>query len=76
MNPVRQGECIYCDDLFAEEIPVWYQKSGKENSEWLSMCEEERNQTTALLEQVASLNNVIKAYKQVRRNGGVQEWTK
>ena len=70
MNPARQGECSYSDDLFAVEIPVWYQNNGKVNPEWLSICEEERNQTTALLEQVVSLNNLIKAYKQVRRNGG------
>ncbi len=46
MNPARQGACWYSDDLFAVEIPVWYQNSGKVNPEWLSMCEEERNQTT------------------------------
>lgn len=70
MNPARQEECCYSDDLFVMELPVWYQNNGKVNPEWLSICEEERNQTTALLERVASLNNLIKAYKQVRRNGG------
>ena len=37
---------------------------------WLSICEEERNQTTDLLEQITSLSNLQKAYQQVRRNGG------
>jgi hypothetical protein len=48
-DPGRQGECGYSEDLFAERIPVWYQASGKVNPEWLSICEEERNQTTGQL---------------------------
>lgn len=70
MNPAGQEECIYGDDLFVTELPVWYQKNGKVNPEWLSICKEERNQTTDLLERIASFNNLQKAYKQVRRNGG------
>lgn len=70
MNPAGQEECIYNDDLFAVEIPVWYQKNGKVNPVWLSICEEERNQTTKLLERVTSLSNLQKAYKQVKKNGG------
>jgi len=63
-------ECDYSDDLFAKAIPVWYQDSGKVNPERLSICKEERNQTTDLLEQITSFSNLQKAYKQVRRNGG------
>jgi RNA-directed DNA polymerase len=70
IKSARQKECDYSDDLFAVEIPVWYQSSGKVNPEWLSICKEERNQTTALLEQIISFGNLEKAYKQVRRNGG------
>lgn len=68
MNPM--GEWGESGDLFGLEIPVWYEKSGKVNPEWLSMCEEERNQTTGLLEEIASPSNLVKAYKQVKRNGG------
>jgi len=68
MNPT--GEWGTSGDHFALEIPVWYEKSGKVSSEWLSMCEEERNQTTGLLEEIASPSNLVKAYKQVKRNGG------
>jgi group II intron reverse transcriptase/maturase len=34
------------------------------------MCNEERNQTTGLLERVTSLSNLQKAYKRVKKNGG------
>jgi RNA-directed DNA polymerase len=70
MKSAGQEERIYSDDLFATAIPVWYQNSGKVNPEWLSICKEERNQTTGLLEQVTSFSNLQKAYQQVRRNGG------
>ena len=70
MKSARQKECDYSDDLFAMAIPVWYQDSGKVNPAWLSICKEERNQTTDLLEQITSFSNLQKAYKQVRQNGG------
>ena len=70
MNPAGQEECIYGDDLFVTELPVWYQKNAKVNPEWLSICKEERNQTTDLLERIISFSNLQKAFKQVRRNGG------
>lgn len=70
MKPAGQEECFQSNGLFAAEIPVWYQNSGKVNPEWLSICKEERNQTTNLLEQVISFGNLQKAYKQVRSNGG------
>lgn len=70
MNPAGQEECFHGNDLFAGEIPVWYQNSGKVNPVWLSICEEERNRTTNLLEQVTDFRNLQQAYKQVRSNGG------
>lgn len=70
MHLASQEECFHSNDLFAVEIPVWYQKSGKVNPAWLSICEEERNQTTNLLDQVTSFRNLQQAYKQVRSNGG------
>ena len=70
MNPAGQEECIYSDDLFVTELPVWYQKNGKVSPKWLSICKEERNQTTDLLERIISFSNLEKAFKQVRRNGG------
>lgn len=70
MNSAGQKECDYSDDLFAMDIPVWYVSSGKVNPEWLSICEEERNQTSQLLEQVFRFDNLERAYKQVRSNGG------
>lgn len=70
MNSARQKEWDYSEALFGMAIPVWYQNSGKVNPEWLSICKEERNQTTDLLRQITSFSNLQKAYKQVRRNGG------
>lgn len=70
MKPAGQEECFHSNDLFAVATPVWYQNSGKVNPEWLSICKEERNQTTNLLEQVTRFSNLQKAYKQVRSNGG------
>jgi len=70
MSPAGQEECFHSNDLFAVATPVWYQSSGKVNPEWLSICKEEQNQTTNLLEQVISFSNLQKAYKQVRSNGG------
>lgn len=70
MKPARQGECTPSNDLFAEDIPVWYEKSGKVNPEWLSICEKERNQTMRLLEKITSYSNLEQAYKQVNQNKG------
>jgi RNA-directed DNA polymerase len=68
MNRLRERTQI--DDLFASEKPVWFERSGKVNPEWLSICEEERNQTTNLLERIAHPINLQKAYKQVKKNQG------
>jgi group II intron reverse transcriptase/maturase len=57
-------------DLFSTDIPVWYEGNGSVSSVWLSICEEERNQTTSLLESVADLRNLQRAFKQVKANGG------
>ena len=69
-QPASQGECTPSNGLFAVEIPVWYEKSGKVNPEWLSICKEERNQTSRLLEKITDYGNLEKAYKQVKQNKG------
>ena len=70
MNLACQGERTQSDGLFTLEKPVWFQRSGKVNPVWLSICEEERNQTTNLLESIAHPLNLQKAYKQVKKNKG------
>lgn len=55
---------------FAEGVPVWYTRSGGVNPEWLSACEEERNSTKGLMEQIADPLNLQKAYQRVVQNGG------
>lgn len=70
MNLAGQGECTYSNGLFAADIPVWYENSGKVNPVWLSICREERTQTTRLLEQITSYGNLEKSYKQVKKNDG------
>lgn len=56
--------------LFEEEVPVWYQANGKVSPKWLSACQEERNQTQALMEQIADPLNLKEALRRVVRNGG------
>lgn len=70
MKPARQEECVYSVDLFATEVPVWYERSGKVSSEWLSRCKEERNQTANLLDRIVSTANLFKAYRKVKTNKG------
>jgi RNA-directed DNA polymerase len=70
IKSAKQKECDYSDDLFAEALSVCCQDRVKVNPRWLSICKEERNQTTDLLEQITSFSNLQKTYKQVRRNGG------
>ena len=70
MNRASQGECFPVDGLFVQEVPVWYQGNGKVHPEWLSICEEERNQTTNLLERITEPANLRKAYRHVKHNKG------
>ncbi len=56
--------------LFAEELPVWYERSGKVCPKWSSRCEGEREQTMKVLELIVSLRNLTEAYRRVKRNGG------
>ncbi len=69
MKPDSQGEGKQ-GSLFVEEIPVWYARKGKVCSKWTSRCDEERKQTMNILEEIASLGNLIKAYRQVKKNRG------
>ena len=60
MNPMEERG--YDNHLYAEAVPVWYSRSGKVNSEWLSACREQRNLTKCLMEKVADPLNLTKAY--------------
>ena len=70
MKRKKGAECCNQGSLFVTDIPVWYEKDGRVSSVWLSTCEEERNQTTNLMERLTDYSNLHKAYEQVRRNGG------
>lgn len=63
------GECRI-PGLFVDEIPVWYQADGQVSPKWLSACEEERNQTSGLMDRIADASNLQEACRQVVRNGG------
>lgn len=68
MNPMEERGTG--SRLFTEGAPVWYAQCGKVNPQWLSACEEERNSTRHLMEQIASPLNLQKAYQRVVQNGG------
>ena len=70
MKRKKGAECCIQGNLFVTEVPVWYESDGKVSSVWLSICEEERTQTTNLMERLTDYSNLHKAYQQVRRNGG------
>jgi group II intron reverse transcriptase/maturase len=70
MKRNKGAECGNQGNLFVTDVPVWYEKDGRVSSVWLSICEEERNQTTNLMERMTDYSNLHKAYEQVRRNGG------
>jgi group II intron reverse transcriptase/maturase len=70
MKPPGAEERGTGNHLFAEGVAVRYARSGKVNPEWLSACEEERNLTRNLMEQIASPLNLQKAYRRVVKNGG------
>lgn len=69
-EPVLQMEGRVVDRLFIEEQPVWFLQNGEVNPEWLSVCEEERNQTKCLLKAVSSFKQMSQAWQQVKRNKG------
>lgn len=70
MKRKKGAECCIQGNLFVTDVPVWYESDGKVSSVWLSICEEERTQTTNLMERLTDYSNLHKAYQQVRRNGG------
>lgn len=70
MKSARQKECDKSNSLFAVEIPVWYESSGKVSPQWLSACEEQRHQTNDLMEQIVDPLNLEEACKKVVRNAG------
>ena len=69
MQLAGQGEGKF-SSLFSDELPVWYDGSGKVCPKWTSRCSQEREQTMNLLEEIASLRNLVKAYRQVKSNAG------
>lgn len=70
MKRKKGAECRNQGSLFVTDVPVWYEKDGRVSSVWLSICEEERHQTTNLMERLTDYPNLHKAYEQVLRNGG------
>lgn len=70
MKSARQKECDKSNSLFATEVPVWYESSGKVSPEWLSACKEERHRTQDLMERIVSPLNMIEACKKVVHNAG------
>ena len=66
MKPASQGECTRSNVLFATDIPVWYEKSGKVNPEWLSICKKERNQTIYIVNQFKETAVHVSTYGGVR----------
>lgn len=68
MNPMEERGTG--SRLFAEGVAVCYTRSGKVNPVWLSACEEERNLSGNLMEQIADPLNLQKAYRRVVQNGG------
>ena len=68
MNFVRE-----CDDSSHCEVKgmvVHRLGHGAVSQEWLSACEKERTLTAGIMEEIASLCNLQKAYVSVRKNGG------
>ena len=62
------GECIGSHAAGAPAVSRW--KGGMVSPEWLSACEEERNLTGNLMEEIANPLNLSKAYQRVKANGG------
>lgn len=68
MNFVREcNENGHCE---VEGTVVHRLRHGAVSPEWLSACEEERTLTAGIMEEIASLSNLQKAYASVRKNGG------
>lgn len=69
MNP-SLGERLCHEDLFGRVVPVWYEPNGKVSSAWISICEQERQQTKDLMSAISSLSNLQRAYETVKSNRG------
>jgi RNA-directed DNA polymerase len=68
MNFVRECDNSCCCEV--KEAVVHRLRHGAVNPEWLSACREERALTSGIMEEIASLSNLQKAYVSVRKNGG------
>jgi hypothetical protein len=68
MNFVREcNESVHCE---VKEAVVHRFRHGAVSPVWLSACKEERTLTAGIMEEIASLSNLQKAYKCVKKNGG------
>lgn len=68
MNFVR--ECNDSGHCEVKETVVHRLQHGAVSPAWLSACKEERTLTAGIMEEIASLSNLQKAYKNVKKNGG------
>jgi group II intron reverse transcriptase/maturase len=68
MNFVREcNESSHCE---VKEAVVHRLRHGAVSPVWLSACKEERALTAGIMEEIASLSNLQKAYVSVKKNGG------
>ena len=68
MNFVR--ECNNSSHCEVKEAVVHRLQHGAVSPVWLSGCKEERTLTAGIMEEIASLSNLQKAYVSVKKNGG------
>lgn len=67
MNFVRECNDSHCE---VKQAVVHRLRHGAVSPEWLSACKEERILTAGIMEQIASLSNLQKAYRNVKKNRG------
>lgn len=64
------GECNQISHCEVKEAVVHRLGHGAVSPAWLSACREERALTAGIMEEIASLSNLQKAYVCVKKNGG------
>jgi len=67
MNFVRECDESHCE---VKRAVVHRLRHGAVSPEWLSACKESRTLTASIMEQIAALSNLQKAYRNVRKNKG------
>ena len=63
-------ECNDSSHCEVKRAVVYRLGHGAVSPAWLSACKEERTLTAGIMEEIASLSNLQKAYKCVKKNGG------